>query len=69
MGCDLSLNHSCGRLLYVDMLLCNYLLSMILFGLDPLFVIGHEDCFVVVMSHVSWGGEQNTIYKGVETFP
>ena len=23
----------------------------------------------IVMSHISWGGEQNTIYKGVETFP
>ena len=21
------------------------------------------------MSHVGWGGEQTTIYKGVETFP
>ena len=21
------------------------------------------------MSHISWGGEQNIIYKGVETFP
>ena len=42
---------------------------MILFGLDPLFVIGHEDCFVIVMSYIGWGGEQNTIYKGVETFP
>ena len=23
----------------------------------------------VVMSHIGWGGEQTTIYKGVETFP
>ena len=22
-----------------------------------------------VMSHIGWGGEQITIYKGVETFP
>ena len=22
-----------------------------------------------VMSHIGWGGEQNTIYKNVETFP
>ena len=22
-----------------------------------------------VMSHIGWGGEQTTIYKGVETFP
>ena len=22
-----------------------------------------------VMSHIDWGGEQTTIYKGVETFP
>ena len=21
------------------------------------------------MSHIGWGGEQNTLYKGVETFP
>ena len=21
------------------------------------------------MSHIDWGGEQTTIYKGVETFP
>ena len=23
----------------------------------------------IVMSHIDWGGEQTTIYKGVETFP
>ena len=23
----------------------------------------------VLMSHIGWGGEQTTIYKGVETFP
>ena len=23
----------------------------------------------IVMSHIGWGGEQITIYKGVETFP
>ena len=23
----------------------------------------------IVMSHIGWGGEQTTIYKGVETFP
>ena len=23
----------------------------------------------IVMSHIGWEGEQNTIYKGVETFP
>ena len=23
----------------------------------------------IVMSHIGWGGEQNTFYKGVETFP
>ena len=23
----------------------------------------------IVMSHIGWGGEQNTLYKGVETFP
>ena len=23
----------------------------------------------IVMSHIGWRGEQNTIYKGVETFP
>ena len=23
----------------------------------------------IVMSHVGWGGEQTTIYMGVETFP
>ena len=23
----------------------------------------------VMMSHIGWGGEQNTIYKSVETFP
>ena len=23
----------------------------------------------IVMSHVDWGGEQTTIYKGAETFP
>ena len=23
----------------------------------------------IVMSHISWGGEQTTIYKSVETFP
>ena len=23
----------------------------------------------IVMSHLGWGGEQNTLYKGVETFP
>ena len=22
----------------------------------------------IVISHIGWGGEQNTIYKGVETF-
>ena len=21
------------------------------------------------MSHIGWGGEQNTLYKGMETFP
>ena len=25
--------------------------------------------FPDVMSHIGWGGEQITIYKGVETFP
>ena len=24
---------------------------------------------LIVMSHIGWGGEQITIYKGVETFP
>ena len=23
----------------------------------------------IVMSHIGWGGEQTTIYKGVKTFP
>ena len=23
----------------------------------------------IVMSQVDWGGEQNTLYKGVKTFP
>ena len=23
----------------------------------------------IVMSHIGWGGEQITLYKGVETFP
>ena len=23
----------------------------------------------IVMSHIGWGGEQNTLYNGVETFP
>jgi len=23
----------------------------------------------IAMSHIGWGGEQITIYKGVETFP
>ena len=23
----------------------------------------------IVMSHIGWGGEQNTFYKGMETFP
>ena len=23
----------------------------------------------IMMSHIGWGGEQTTIYKGVETFP
>ena len=25
--------------------------------------------FDTVMSYIGWGGEQTTIYKGVETFP
>ena len=23
----------------------------------------------IVRSHIDWGGERNTLYKGVETFP
>ena len=25
-------------------------------------------CFICVMFHIGWGGEQTTIYKDVETF-
>ena len=28
--------------------------------------LGH---YRIVMSDIGWGGEQTTIYKGVETFP
>ena len=28
-----------------------------------------RDMFISVMSHIGWGGEQITLYKGVETFP
>ena len=27
-----------------------------------------NDRCIIVMSHIGWGGEQTTIYKGVETF-
>jgi len=34
----------------------------------PARTLGLEEEWIV-MSHIDWGGEQNTMYKGVETFP
>ena len=34
----------------------------------PTRTLGPEGGWIV-MSHISWGGEQNILYKGVETFP
>ena len=34
----------------------------------PARTLGPEGGWIV-MSHIGWGGEQTTIYKGVETFP
>ena len=34
----------------------------------PARTLGPEGGWIV-MSHIGWGGEQTTIYKGVKTFP
>ena len=34
----------------------------------PARTLGPEGGWIV-MSHIGWGGEQITLYKGVETFP
>ena len=34
----------------------------------PARTVGPEEGWIV-MSHIGWGGEQITLYKGVETFP
>ena len=34
----------------------------------PARTLGPEGGWIV-MSHVGWGGEQNTLIKGVKTFP
>ena len=49
------------------------------FGGGPISIGGRKECQRgrwalkgggwIVMSHIGWGGEQNTIYNGVETFP
>ena len=38
--------------------------------LYPIFILFNRSPFsLLVMSHIGWGGEQITLYKGVETFP
>ena len=34
----------------------------------PMRTLGLEGEWIV-RSHIGWGGERNTLYKGVETFP
>ena len=44
--------------------------SYIVRGINGIILIFLRGLMVYVISHLCWGGgERNTIYKGVETFP